>query len=84
MAREARPFRQRKILKMQKENRAYGFRISQADRKACVECKLNKCKRVEHPDSPAPKANRTVATLHMDMMGPIKPAGIQDETHIIS
>lgn len=66
------------ILKMAKSKLIDGLKIVSTLRSSCVDWALNKCKRVPHPVSSRPIAERPNARLHFDIVGPVRPEGLQD------
>lgn len=72
-----------KILRMREENKVHGLRITQKEKKACIECKLNKFKRTNHPEALTLRANKAASIQHMDIMGPIKTLGINKESFVL-
>jgi len=71
------------ILKMMRNNIVDGIQISTTQTHDCVDCKLNKCNRVSHSTRSSMKAVKPGQSLHFDVLGPIKPTGLNDERFVL-
>jgi len=63
------------IVRMVREGTVDGLKIQDSNKTQCVDCALNKCKRSSHPPRTTPKSSKSGQSLHLDVVGPIRPEG---------
>lgn len=71
------------ITRMSKNNIVNGIEFNEIDNHKCVDCVLNKCRRVSHPLRSSTKATKPGIVLHADLVGPIRPEGLRNERFIL-
>lgn len=60
-----------------------GMRLKEQLSNDCLDCSLNKCKRASHPPRTSVKATKPGVSLHFDLIGPIKPVGLEGQRFIL-
>lgn len=71
------------IRKMVKEELVEGLRLVDTLNPDCIDCKINKCRRVWHPERTTPKMEKPGQSMHFDLIGPVNLAGLGGERFIL-